>query len=131
MIDGLVKVKSQIDSGPSTYIQRVAVRALQEYNGSEPPKFVKKMISIYRHRAEVLVNNLQGVGLNCRIPQATFYIWAKCDGSSMDFARKLIDIGVIITPGIGFGEYGEGYIRFALTRPIKDIEEACKKIAQL
>lgn len=131
LISGLVKVKSQIDSGPSKYIQRVAIRALQKYEGSVPPKWIKKIISVYRRRAEVLVTRLQNIGLECTVPQATFYVWAKCEGASMDFARKLIDVGVIVTPGVGFGEWGEGYIRFALTRPVEDIEEACRRIEQL
>ena len=131
LISGLVKVKSQIDSGPSKYIQRVAIRALQKYEGSDPPKYIQKNISVYQRRAEVLVTRLQNIGLECTVPQATFYVWVKCKGASMDFARKLIDVGVIVTPGVGFGEWGEGYIRFALTRPIKDIEEACRRIEQL
>ena len=49
----------------------------------------------------------------------------------MDFVKKLIDVGVIITPGTGFGEYGEGFVRFALTQPIERIKEAIERISKL
>ncbi|MBA7700432.1 LL-diaminopimelate aminotransferase [subsurface metagenome] len=49
----------------------------------------------------------------------------------MEFVKKLIDVGVIITPGTGFGKYGEGFVRFALTQPIERIKEALERINKL
>jgi len=66
-----------------------------------------------------------------RPPQATFYVWAKIPGplSSLEFAGKLLEqCGVVITPGIGFGDYGEGYVRFALTMNEERINEAIERI---
>ena len=131
LIDGLVKVKSQVDSGPPKYMQHVAMRGLNMYRGAEPPDEIKKVNATYQHRAKVLMNRLQALGLKYTTPKATFYVWVKCDGDSMEFARKLVDVGVVVTPGVGFGEYGEGFVRFSLTRPVEDIEEACDRIAKI
>ena len=131
LVEGLLKVKSQIDSGPSKYIQRVAIRGLRSYKGTEPPEYVRKVNETYRRRTEVLVRGLRKAGLECDLPKATFYVWAKCGGGSLEFTRRLIDVGVIATPGVGFGEYGEGYIRFSVTQPIESIERACELISKL
>jgi len=131
LIEGLIKVKSQVDSGPSKYIQRVAMRGLRSYKGNEPPEYIRKVNATYQRRAKVLVEGLRAAGLECSMPKATFYVWAGCGGDSMKFTRKLIEVGVVATPGVGFGEYGEGCIRFSLTRPIEEMEEACERIAKI
>jgi LL-diaminopimelate aminotransferase len=131
LIEGLIKVKSQVDSGPSKYIQRVAMRGLRSYKGNEPPDYIKEMNASYQGRAKVLVDGLQAAGLKCSMPEATFYVWAECGGSSIDFTRKLIEAGVAATPGIGFGKHGEGYIRFSVTAPTEQIEKACERIATI
>lgn len=131
LVEGLLKVKSQIDSGPSKYIQRVAIRGLSSYKGAEPPEYIKNVNETYRLRAEALVKGLRNAGLECDVPKATFYVWAKCGGDSMKFTWKLVEAGVIATPGIGFGQYGEGYIRFSVTQPIESIKKACEKISEI
>jgi len=128
LIDGLVKVKSQVDSGPPVYIQKVAVKALKSYSNGEPPEYIKWMNSVYAERRNLLLSELREVGLEVKKPLATFYVWAKCGGSSMGFAAKLLEEDVIVAPGVGFGKYGEGYIRFAVTQPKDRIEEACRRI---
>ncbi|MBS7605023.1 MAG: LL-diaminopimelate aminotransferase [Candidatus Bathyarchaeia archaeon] len=128
LISGLVKVKSQIDSGPPVYTQKVAARALQSYVKGEPPEYVKWMNRVYMERRDILVRGLNEAGLKVKKPLATFYVWAKCGGSSMEFASKLLEVGVVVSPGIGFGKYGEGYIRFSITQPKERIEEACERI---
>jgi len=128
LIDGLVKVKSQVDSGPPVYIQKVAVKALKSYSNGEPPEYIKWMNSVYAERRNLLLSELREVGLEVKKPLATFYVWAKCGGSSMGFAAKLLEEDVIVAPGAGFGKYGEGYIRFAVTQPKDRIEEACRRI---
>jgi len=130
LIGGLVKVKSQVDSGPPVYIQKVAVKALKSYNRGEPPEYIKWMNQVYSERRNILLKGLREAGLEAKKPLATFYIWAKCDGSSMEFAAKLLEAGVIVAPGVGFGKYGEGYIRFSITQPKNRIEEACQRIKE-
>jgi LL-diaminopimelate aminotransferase len=129
LISGLAKVKSQIDSGPPVYIQKVAAKALGSYKSGEPPAFLRQNNKVYLERRDVLVERLCKMGFMCDKPKATFYVWANCNGDSMEFATKLLSIGVVVTPGVGFGAHGEGYVRFSLTQPKERIVEACKRIA--
>jgi LL-diaminopimelate aminotransferase len=131
LISGLARVKSQIDSGPPVYIQKVAARALASYSGDEQPDFLKTTNQIYAERRDVLVDRLCSMGFKCDKPRATFYVWLNCKSNSMEFATKLLSIGVVVTPGIGFGPYGENFIRIALTQPKERIEEACKRMSAL
>jgi LL-diaminopimelate aminotransferase len=131
LISGLAKVKSQIDSGPPVYIQKVAAKALASYGGEEQPAFLKKNNQVYAERRDVLVECLCSMGFKCDKPKATFYVWLNCGVSSMEFATKLLSVGVAVTPGIGFGAHGENYVRLALTQPKERIEEACKRISAL
>lgn len=130
LIEGLRKVKSQIDSGPPAYIQKVAARALQSYIGGEPPEYIKWVNSIYDERRNLLIRGLREAGIEVKKPLATFYIWMRCGKSSIEFASKMIEVGVLVTPGIGFGRHGEGYIRFSITQPKERIEEACERIKE-
>ncbi len=129
IISGLTKVKSQIDSGPPVYTQKVAIKALGAYTNADPPKFLQKTNRIYEERRDLLVKTLHNMDLKCEKPKATFYVWANCKGDSMKFASKLLDVGVAVTPGVGFGKYGEGYVRITFTQPKERIKEACKRIA--
>jgi LL-diaminopimelate aminotransferase len=131
LVNGLAKVKSQIDSGPPVYIQKVAARALASYSSDEKPTFLKATSEIYKERRDVLVDHLCSMGFKCNKPKATFYVWVNCMSSSMEFAGKLLTVGVVVTPGVGFGPNGENYVRIALTQPKERIEEACKRISKL
>ena len=129
LVSGLTKVKSQIDSGPPVYTQKVAVKALAAYTSREPPEFLKKNNQILQERRDLLVETLCKIGYQCDKPKATFYVWVNCKGDSMKFAAKLLDAGVAVTPGVGFGKYGEGYARITFTQPKERIMEACNRIA--
>jgi LL-diaminopimelate aminotransferase len=133
IIDGLRKVKSQIDSGCPEFIQKAVCKGLSEYKSAEKPEIVTKNIKIYEKRRDVLIKELNEMGWKTEKPKATFYVWTKipsqfCELGCMEFVKKLIDVGVILTPGIGFGKYGEGFVRFALTQPVERIKEALKRI---
>jgi LL-diaminopimelate aminotransferase len=129
LISGLTKVKSQIDSGPPVYTQKVAVKALAAYTSHEAPEFLKKNNQTLQERRDLLVDTLCKIGYQCDKPKATFYVWVNCKGDSMQFAAKLLDVGVAVTPGVGFGKYGEGYARITFTQPKERIVEACERIA--
>ncbi len=129
LVAGLTKVKSQIDSGPPVYTQKVAVKALGTYTGREAPESLRKNNQILQERRDLLVNTLCKIGYKCEKPKATFYVWVNCKGDSMKFAKKLLDVGVAVTPGVGFGKYGEGYARITFTQPKERIVEACTRIA--
>jgi LL-diaminopimelate aminotransferase len=130
LVAGLTKVKSQIDSGPPVYTQRVAVNALGSYKSADAPEFLQANNKIMAERRDLLVHTLCKLGFKCEKPKATFYIWVNCNGDSMTFARKLLDVGVAITPGIGFGKHGEGFARITFTQPKERIAEACERIAK-
>ncbi|MHB8282702.1 MAG: aminotransferase class I/II-fold pyridoxal phosphate-dependent enzyme, partial [bacterium] len=89
---------------------------------------------IYRKRKDILVEGLERLGYNVYKSDVTFYVWAKVpvEGvSSKNFALSLLnDKGIVVTPGSGFGEYGEGYIRFSLTISEDRITEALERMAQ-
>lgn len=131
IIEGLRKIKSQIDSGCPIFIQKAVIKGLNEYKSEKKPEIVDKNMKIYEKRRDVLVEGLNKIGWEIDKPKATFYIWTQIpegETNSMDFVKKLINVGVVITPGIGFGQYGEGFVRFALTQPIERIKEALERI---
>ncbi len=129
LVAGLAIVKSQIDSGPPVYTQKVAIKALEAYKSAEAPEFLKKNNQTLQERRDLLVDTLCKIGYQCDKPKATFYVWVNCKGDSMQFTSKLLDAGVAVTPGVGFGTYGEGYARITFTQPKERIAEACQRIA--
>jgi LL-diaminopimelate aminotransferase len=131
IIEGLRKVKSQIDSGCPIFIQKAVVKGLNEYKSKKKTEIVDKNMKIYEKRRDILVDGLNKIGWETDKPKATFYVWTRIpegETNSMDFVKKLINVGVIVTPGVGFGQYGEGFIRFALTQSIERIKEALERI---
>ncbi len=131
LINGLAKVKSQIDSGPPVYTQKVAIRALAAYKSADQPEFLRQNNQTMQDRRDLLVNTLNELGIECEKPKATFYVWANVKGDSMKFASRLLDVGVAVTPGAGFGKCGEGYARITFTQPKERIAEACRRIKTL
>jgi LL-diaminopimelate aminotransferase len=129
LVAGLTQVKTQIDSGPPVYTQKAAVKALSSYKGKEPPEFLRQNNQILQERRDLLVDTLCKIGYEVERPKASFYVWVNCRGDSMKFAAKMLDLGVAITPGVGFGKYGEGYVRITFTQPKERIAEACRRIA--
>ncbi len=132
LIGGLKKIKAQIDTGIPRFIQRAAIRGFREYKDKKKPKIVQSTMDLYEKRRDVLVDGLNRIGWRTEKPKATFYVWTKSpEPNSMEFCKKLIDIGVVTTPGIGFGRFGEGYIRFALTQPVERIKEALFRMEKI
>ena len=134
IIHGIRKIKSQIDSGCPIFIQKAVIRGLSEYKSSQKPEIVQGSMKIYEKRRDVLINGLNEIGWKVNKPKATFYVWAAIpekELNSMEFVKKLINVGVILTPGIGFGQYGEGYVRFALTQPSERIREAIDRMKKV
>jgi LL-diaminopimelate aminotransferase len=129
LVEGLTQVKTQIDSGPPVYTQRGAVKALASYEGRGPPDFLRQNNQTLQERRDLLVDTLWKIGYEVERPKASFYVWVNCKGDSVKFAAKMLDAGVAITPGVGFGKYGEGYVRITFTQPKERIAEACRRIA--
>jgi len=134
IIKGIRKVKSQIDSGSPRFIQKAVIKGLNEYTSEKKPKIVKEIIETYEKRRDALIKGLNEIGWKTEKPKATFYVWSHIpegETNSMDFVKKLIDVGVVLTPGTGFGKFGEGFVRFALTQPINKIKEALERIEKI
>jgi LL-diaminopimelate aminotransferase len=126
MVNALFKVKSNLDSGVPQAIQYAAVEALR---GSQ--EHIAEHNAILQRRRDKLLKVINEIGLKARIPKATFYIWAKIPQgyTSMDFTKKLLDeAGIAVTPGIGYGKEGEGYVRFSLTISDDRLEQGINRL---
>ena len=129
IIAGLAKVKSNIDSGIFNAIQRAGITALKG-----PEVHLDKMRRVYQERRDILVDGLNSIGWKVVRPRATFYIWAKtiAGRDSAGMCKMLLnEADVVVTPGFGFGNFGEGYIRMALTVPKKRLSEAVERIKKV
>ena len=128
VIAGLKKVKSNLDSGAFQAVQEAGIAAM-----TGPQDTVDALKKLYVERRNALVDGLKSIGWCVEKPKATFYVWAPVpDGTpSVEFSLKLLDAGIVATPGIGFGDHGEGYIRFALTVPVSTIEEAVTRLEEV
>lgn len=129
VIAGIGKIKTNVDSGIFQAIQLAGVAAL---TGDQ--SCVEENRRIYRGRRDALVKGLRAAGLDPIVPEAAFYCWTPVPAGydSKSFCAHLLDkAGIVVTPGVGFGEYGEGYFRVALTRSQERIEEACERIRKI
>ncbi|MDD5082252.1 MAG: LL-diaminopimelate aminotransferase [Dehalococcoidales bacterium] len=127
MINALKVVKSNLDSGIPQAIQYAAIEALRG-----PQDCIPEHNAIYQKRRDRLVATLNKIGLKARLPRASLYVWAKVpEGyTSLDFANDLLEqVGVVVTPGIGYGQNGEGYVRISLTIPDAELEKGISRFA--
>jgi LL-diaminopimelate aminotransferase len=127
LIDALTRVKSNLDSGIPQAIQEMAIAAM-----TGPQDVIAEHNAIYQQRRDRVVAALRSIGLHVEPPKASLYIWARLpEGErSIDFAGRLLDdTGVVVTPGIGYGERGEGYVRLSLTTPDERIDEGLRRLA--
>jgi len=128
IISGLVKAKTQMDSGAPLMIQRAMADGLSRYNGTEPPPEVKEIRQVYGERRTYAEGALASLGLDVTYSPATFYVWARVGEDEMPFVERALDRDVVITPGRGFGPEGVGYVRLALTQPLHRIQEALHRL---
>lgn len=115
LVAALARMKSYLDYGMFTPIQVAAITALDG-----PQECVAEIVETYRKRRDVLCEGLNSIGWQVEKPKATMFVWAKIPEQframgSLEFSKKLlIDAKVAVSPGIGFGEYGDEYVRFGL-----------------
>lgn len=130
LIAALAKVKSNFDSGIFQAVQIAGITALKS-----DPLITQDMRELYQERRDYLINGLRGFGWKITPPKAAFYVWAKIPkgfSSSMETAKAFLDkADIVVTPGNGFGESGEGYIRMALTVSKDRINEAVTRINKI
>jgi LL-diaminopimelate aminotransferase len=129
IVSGLGQVKTNIDSGLFQAIQEAGTEALNHLDTPLP-----EIIQIYERRRDVMVKGLKEIGLEVDRPKATFYLWIQIPRgyTSAQFASLLLEQGgIVATPGNGFGEAGEGYIRMALTVDESRLKEAIERLKRI
>ena len=129
LVGALGKIKTNLDSGIFQALQYAAVKALDE--GDE---FTAGLRRMYKERRDALCEGLARIGWEVDPPKAAFYMWIPTPGgmSSIECAARLLEeADIVMTPGLGFGEAGEGYIRAALTVDVARINEAVDRIAKV
>jgi len=129
VLEGLGKIKTNLDSGVFQAIQEAAIAALNMDN-----RTLGGIRNTYKARRDILYKGVKRLGLHALNPDATFYIWVKTPShyNSMNFVTQMVSkAGVLATPGNGFGDAGEGYVRFALTAPGDRIQEAVERIGTI
>ncbi len=130
LIAALAKVKSNVDSGIFQAIQVAGIAALKM-----DPKICDHLRAMYQERRDYLINGLRSVGWKVPPPKATFYVWAKIPRKfpdSMTCSKVLLEeANIVATPGIGFGEHGEGYIRMTITTTKERINEAVERLRKV
>ena len=128
MVDALKRLKSNLDSGIPQAIQYAAIEAL-----TGPQDCIQEHNAIYQRRRDLLVNTLNSIGLEAKPPKASLYVWAKVpDGyTSTGFATDLLEkVGVVVTPGVGYGQGGEQYVRLSLTIPDAELTTGLSRLAE-
>ncbi|MBU2008968.1 MAG: LL-diaminopimelate aminotransferase [Chloroflexi bacterium] len=126
MVEALMKVKSNLDSGIPQAIQHMAIAALEG-----PQDCIPDHNQVYQHRRDRLVATLNRIGLRAPAPRASLYVWARVPQgfTSTSFTTRLLEeTGVVVTPGVGYGKAGEGYVRLSLTLSDEDLEEGISRL---
>jgi len=129
VVAGLAKIKSNMDSGIFQAVQEAGIAALETEDS-----VLASIRDIYQNRRDVLAEGLKTLGLEFELPAASFYIWARVPKkhTSTSFVELLLKkAGILATPGNGFGDAGEGYIRFALTVTAERMKEAAERISKV
>ncbi len=128
MIDALKRVKSNLDSGIPQAIQYAAIEAL-----TSSQDCIQEHNAVYQKRRDLVIEMLNSIGLEARPPKAGLYIWVRVPKgySSMEFANELLEkVGVVVTPGIGYGQHGEGYVRLSMTIPDAGVVKGLSRLAE-
>ncbi|MFC1980813.1 LL-diaminopimelate aminotransferase [Chloroflexota bacterium] len=127
MVNALNTLKSNLDSGIPQAIQYAAIEAL-----TSSQECIQEHNAIYQKRRDLVVEILSSIGLETEVPKASLYVWAEVPKgyTSVDFTADLLDqVGVAVTPGIGYGKNGEGYVRLSLTVPDAALVKGLSRIA--
>lgn len=126
LVSMLTTLKSNLDSGAFQAVQYAGMAALDG-----PQDCVSELIGVYEKRREVAAQGLKDLGWDISLPRATIYLWVPVPPgySSAEFAEQVLEkAAVIITPGTGYGEYGEGYFRISITLPTERLQEAFSRL---
>lgn len=126
LIESLRKIKTNLDYGLFTAVQKAAIVAFNHKNG-----YMDNVRATYQRRRDVFVDGINSLGWNVKKPQASLYVWIPVPQGfdSTEFTMHLIEkAGVVVSPGVAFGDIGEGYVRIALVASEDRIREALERI---
>ena len=126
IIKAMMVVKSNIDSGVPNAIQYMGIEAMRMSQDA-----IDDRNAIYQHRRDRVVSVLQEIGLEAIPPKASLYVWTRTPAgySSSEFTELLLEeCDIVVTPGNGYGKYGEGYIRLSLTINNEDMEKGLARL---
>jgi alanine-synthesizing transaminase len=142
LVSALARIKSYLDYGTFTPIQVAAIAALEG-----PQECVREIADMYQARREVLCRGLQEAGWEVQVPKATMFVWARIpdvvqeairaripagDSVSLEYCRRLLaEAKVAVSPGIGFGEYGDDHVRFGLIENEHRTRQAVRGIKEM
>jgi alanine-synthesizing transaminase len=132
LVSALARIKSYLDYGTFAPIQIAAIAALEG-----PQDCVHEIAEMYRKRRDVLCDGLNSIGWAVEKPKATMFVWAKIpeqyrEMKSLEFSKKLLlEAKVAVAPGIGFGQYGDEYVRFGLIENEHRTRQAIRGIRQM
>ena len=132
LVGALARIKSYLDYGMFTPIQVAAIAALEG-----PQDCVDEIRALYKKRRDVLCEGLNGIGWEVEKPKATMFVWAKIpqefrEMGSLEFSKKLLkEAKVAVSPGIGFGDFGDEYVRFGLIENSHRTRQAVRGIKQM
>jgi LL-diaminopimelate aminotransferase len=129
IVEGMTRLKSNIDTGIFRPLQIAAARALEL-----PQSWLDARNAIYQRRRDALVAACRALGMQVEVPQAGLYLWPRIPAgqASTDFALNLLErTGVAVTPGTNFGSGGEGYVRISLTVPDAQLDEAVARMSSV
>ena len=129
VIEALGRIKSNLDSGMFAAVEAAGVAALEL-----PTQWIRKRNLVYQNRRDRVVAALRNMGLEPEVPAASLYVWTPVPRGfdSSSWAAHVIDeVGVIVTPGLGFGPGGDGYFRISLTTPDARLDEAMDRLATI
>ena len=127
IISALMVIKSNLDSGVPNAIQYMGMEAMELSQDA-----IDERNAIYEHRRDRVVQTLRDIGLDAIPPKASLYVWTRIpEGfTSAEFTALLLDeADIVVTPGNGYGEYGEGYIRLSLTINDEDMEKGLARLS--
>ncbi|MEK6244491.1 MAG: aminotransferase class I/II-fold pyridoxal phosphate-dependent enzyme, partial [Pseudomonadota bacterium] len=132
LVHALARIKSYHDYGSFTPIQVASIVALDG-----PQECVEEIRKTYEKRRDVMVKGLHDIGWMVENPKASMYVWAKLPDTyatmgSMDFTKRLLEEAkVAVSPGVGFGEYGDGHVRIALIENEHRLRQALRGIREM
>ena len=132
LISALTRIKSYLDYGAFTPIQVASVTALNSHE-----KFIDDIRMVYKERRDILIESFSNAGWNIPAPKATMFAWSPIpekfkEMTSLEFSKLLLEkADIAVSPGLGFGEYGEGFVRLSMVENEQRVRQAARNLRKI